>query len=40
LHACRLGFRHPVTGEEMRLDAALPEDMRLLERELGKWAND
>ncbi|MFC4599623.1 RluA family pseudouridine synthase [Cohnella hongkongensis] len=36
LHACRLGFRHPVTGEEMRLEAALPEDMKLLERELGK----
>jgi len=40
LHACRLGFRHPVSGEEMRLEAALPEDMRLLEQELGKLKND
>ncbi|MFB9278933.1 RluA family pseudouridine synthase [Cohnella cellulosilytica] len=40
LHACRLSFRHPVTGEELRLEAALPEDMRLLERELGKLKKD
>ena len=40
LHACRLSFRHPVTGEELRLEAALPEDMRLLKRELGKLKND
>jgi len=36
LHAYRLGFRHPVTGDEMLLEAALPEDMQRLERELEK----
>ncbi|MFC4304983.1 RluA family pseudouridine synthase [Cohnella boryungensis] len=36
LHACRLMFRHPVTGEEMKLEAALPDDMRRLEQELTK----
>ncbi|BBI32196.1 RluA family pseudouridine synthase [Cohnella abietis] len=36
LHAARLGFKHPITGEEMVLEAALPEDMKRLERELEK----
>ena len=27
LHAGRLAFAHPVTGERLRLDAALPADM-------------
>ncbi len=36
LHAFRLGFNHPVTGEALLLEAALPDDMRLLERELLK----
>ncbi|KAB2922709.1 MAG: RNA pseudouridine synthase, partial [Bacteroidetes bacterium] len=27
LHAKRLGFVHPVTGEMMRFDSELPEDM-------------
>jgi len=40
LHACRLTFRHPVTGEEMHLKAELPADMKRLERELGKRTND
>ncbi|RED63853.1 RluA family pseudouridine synthase [Cohnella lupini] len=34
LHAFRLGFDHPVTGEAMILEAALPEDMLKLESEL------
>jgi 23S rRNA pseudouridine1911/1915/1917 synthase len=34
LHAIRLGFDHPVTGESMLLEAALPEDMRQLEEQL------
>ncbi|WP_158602268.1 RluA family pseudouridine synthase [Cohnella endophytica] len=34
LHAARLGFDHPVTGEPMRLEAVLPEDMQRLERQL------
>jgi len=37
LHAWRLGFRHPVTGEEMSLEAPLPEDMRRLERLLKNF---
>ncbi len=27
LHAAVLGFRHPVTGEDVRFEAALPQDM-------------
>jgi 23S rRNA pseudouridine1911/1915/1917 synthase len=27
LHARRLGFRHPVDGSEMRVDASLPKDL-------------
>ncbi len=34
LHAISLGFDHPVTGEPMRLKAALPDDLQRLEREL------
>ena len=30
LHAWRLRFLHPMTGEEMRFSCALPEDMRAL----------
>ena len=28
LHAAVLGFTHPVSGEEMRFEAPLPQDMR------------
>jgi 23S rRNA pseudouridine1911/1915/1917 synthase len=28
LHAMRLGFNHPVTGEPMSFEAAPPEDIR------------
>lgn len=38
LHAVRLGFRHPVTGADMRLEAALPEDLRTLEGALTAWS--
>ncbi len=34
LHAKTLGFKHPVTGEDMFFDAELPEDMTNL---LDKW---
>ncbi|MCC8186604.1 MAG: RluA family pseudouridine synthase [Bacteroides sp.] len=34
LHAMTLGFRHPVSGEEMNFTSPLPEDMTQL---LGKW---
>lgn len=36
LHAALLGFNHPVTGQPMQLEAALPTDMQLLEQELLK----
>lgn len=35
LHAAVLGFAHPVTGETMRFEADLPEDMAGLLQELG-----
>ncbi|MGH8692102.1 MAG: pseudouridine synthase, partial [Burkholderiales bacterium] len=28
LHAARLAFKHPLSGEELRLESALPADMR------------
>lgn len=34
LHAMTLGFKHPVTGEEVDFTAPLPEDMGLL---IDKW---
>ncbi len=30
LHACRLGFRHPVTGETLSFESALPPDIAAL----------
>ena len=36
LHARTLGFRHPVTGEEMDFEVPLPPDMTQL---LDKWRN-
>ena len=30
LHACILGFRHPVTGENLRFDSPLPDDLENL----------
>ncbi|WP_123041673.1 RluA family pseudouridine synthase [Cohnella candidum] len=37
LHAIRLSFRHPVTGEPLKLNAALPADLRNLEGALRAW---
>ena len=34
LHATRLGFIHPVTGEELAFEAPPPEDMQALIRTL------
>ncbi|MGI4732131.1 MAG: RluA family pseudouridine synthase [Janthinobacterium lividum] len=34
LHAARLGFTHPVTGEDMTFDSDLPADMQALFRQL------
>jgi 23S rRNA pseudouridine1911/1915/1917 synthase len=30
LHAATLGFKHPVTGEALRFESSLPEDIRAL----------
>ena len=38
LHAATLGFRHPVTGEQIRLDSPLPADMAALETALAMIA--
>ena len=35
LHAVSLGFYHPVTGEAMKVEAPLPEDMQQLLEKLG-----
>ncbi|WP_395673630.1 RluA family pseudouridine synthase [Phenylobacterium sp.] len=35
LHAAVLGFRHPVTGETLRFESPLPDDMAVLERLLA-----
>lgn len=35
LHAAVLGFEHPVTGEDLRFEAPLPEDMTQLIADLG-----
>ncbi|TAJ68898.1 MAG: RluA family pseudouridine synthase [Phenylobacterium sp.] len=36
LHAAVLGFVHPITGETMRFESPLPEDMARLEQLLGR----
>jgi 23S rRNA pseudouridine1911/1915/1917 synthase len=36
LHAAVLGFVHPVTGELLRFETPLPEDMRRLEERLAR----
>jgi 23S rRNA pseudouridine1911/1915/1917 synthase len=35
LHAAVLGFRHPISGENLRFETALPADMAVLEALLG-----
>jgi 23S rRNA pseudouridine1911/1915/1917 synthase len=35
LHAWRLGFRHPASGEEVRFEAPVPDDLRTLWRAVG-----
>jgi 23S rRNA pseudouridine1911/1915/1917 synthase len=34
LHAGVLGFDHPVSGQRLRFESALPEDLRILQRTL------
>ncbi len=40
LHAARLGFVHPITGEALRFEAALPADMATAWTELEKQAEN
>ena len=40
LHACELAFVHPVTGAEIRFEAALPPDLNRLVEELRGRSND
>lgn len=39
LHAGLLAFRHPVTGEIMRFETALPADLAELQTALRSWTN-
>jgi 23S rRNA pseudouridine1911/1915/1917 synthase len=39
LHACRLAFKHPVTGESLEFMASLPEDMLAALGQLGLGYN-
>ncbi len=36
LHACRMFLRHPATGETVRLEAPMPQDMQQLRARLGR----
>ena len=38
LHAARLGFVHPITGQQLRFEAALPPDMSAAWASLEGWA--
>jgi 23S rRNA pseudouridine1911/1915/1917 synthase len=35
LHAAVLGFDHPVTGERLRFESDLPEDLQAVRRALS-----
>jgi 23S rRNA pseudouridine1911/1915/1917 synthase len=35
LHAAALSFKHPATGEEMRFESPLPDDLRRVIEQLG-----
>jgi 23S rRNA pseudouridine1911/1915/1917 synthase len=37
LHAAKLGFDHPITGEPMVLEAAFPEDMKQVRQRLSEY---
>ena len=39
LHAAKLGFEHPVTGEELLFESALPEDLARLASALKQSSN-
>ena len=38
LHAARLSFEHPESGERLSLEAPLPKDIRTTLRQLSRWA--
>jgi RluA family pseudouridine synthase len=37
LHASRIGFAHPATGERIEVEAPLPKDLRLVLRDLERY---
>ena len=37
LHATNLGFSHPHTGEDLKFDSLIPDDMSLLANRLENW---
>jgi len=37
LHAWRLGFSHPVSGERVEVESPLPKDFKALLHQLDKW---
>lgn len=39
LHAQRLSFRHPRTGERTTIEAALPRDFEIAIKQLRRWAS-
>lgn len=39
LHAAQLGFDHPLTGQDLRFEAAMPDDMTKLVQALGAGEN-
>jgi len=38
LHAARLRFAHPITGEPIEVESSLPGDLQTVLRELGEPA--
>ena len=40
LHACRLAFEHPVTGQYMEFNSGLPSDMQIAINGLGLRYNE
>lgn len=39
LHASRIVFKHPASGETLNLEAPLPKDFRALINQIEKWAS-
>lgn len=39
LHAAKLEFSHPITGEQILLEAPLPKDLKAVLRQLERWSS-